>query len=78
MAPFNASTKCVIDSQPHIKTICNSERCGGGCGVQEVKESIIKDQLVACGISKRVKISGAATNMHNKRRAEETCQWVGY
>lgn len=42
-------------------------------------KSIMKAKLLACGISKRVKISGAAAaNMHNKRRAGETCQWVGY
>lgn len=42
-----------------------------------VKENIMKGQLVACGISNRVKISGAATNMHNKRKAKETCQRWG-
>lgn len=31
-----------------------------------VKESFMSCSLVACGMSKRVKINVAATNMHNK------------
>lgn len=34
--------------------------------MQEVKEGFTSCLLVPCGISKRVKINGAATNMHNK------------
>lgn len=49
-----------------------------GVGGRKVKGSFMKAQLVACSKSKRIKISGAATNMHKKRSAQEASQWVGY